>query len=530
MFPKASLLALSFIAAVYGQQVGTNTAEVHPKLPSQVCTKSGCTNQNTAIVLDANWRWLHTTTGYTNCYTGNSWDATLCPDGVTCAKNCAVDGADYSGTYGITTSGNALTIKFKTGSNVGSRVYLLQTDTAYQMFKLLNQEFTFDVDMSNLPCGLNGALYLSQMDQDGGLSKYPNNKAGAKYGTGYCDSQCPHDIKFINGEANVAGWSGSASDPNAGAGNYGTCCAEMDIWEANNAAAAYTPHPCSTTGQTRCSGTDCGDDSQRYSGLCDKDGCDFNSYRMGNKNFLGKSKTVDTSRKFTVVTQFITSDGTSNGDLTEIRRLYVQDGKVIQNSAVNIPGMDPVNSVTDKFCAQQKTAFGDTNYFSTKGGLKSMGTSLKAGMVLSMSVWDDHAASMLWLDSNYPTGGDPTKPGVARGACDPQSGVPTTVESQAASASVTFSNIKWGDLNSTFTGTPATPSGPSSSSSVSSSSHSSSVPPSSSHSSSAPPTQTSSTGTAAQWAQCGGIGFSGPTACASPYTCHVLNPYYSQCY
>jgi cellulose 1,4-beta-cellobiosidase len=68
------------------------------------------------------------------------------------------------------------------------------------MFKLKNQEFTFDVDMSNLGCGLNGALYFVEMDADGGKSKYANNKAGAKYGTGYCDSQCPHDIKFIGGE------------------------------------------------------------------------------------------------------------------------------------------------------------------------------------------------------------------------------------------------------------------------------------------------------------------------------------------
>lgn len=60
-------------------------------------------------------------------------------------------------------------------------------------------EFTFDVDVSNLPCGLNGALYFSEMDADGGLSKYPTNKAGAQYGTGYCDSQCPRDLKFING-------------------------------------------------------------------------------------------------------------------------------------------------------------------------------------------------------------------------------------------------------------------------------------------------------------------------------------------
>jgi cellulose 1,4-beta-cellobiosidase len=204
MFNKASLLFFSFIAAVYGQQVGTQTAETHPKMSWQKCTASGCTAQaNGAVVLDANWRWLHTTSGYTNCYTGNSWNTTLCPDGKTCAQNCALDGADDSGTYGISTSGNALTLKFVTqssGKNIGSRVYLMQDESTYQMFKLLNQEFTFDVDVSNLPCGLNGALYFSEMDADGGLSKYSGNKAGAKYGTGYCDSQCPRDLKFINGE------------------------------------------------------------------------------------------------------------------------------------------------------------------------------------------------------------------------------------------------------------------------------------------------------------------------------------------
>lgn len=43
------------------------------------------------------------------------------------------------------------------------------------------------------------------MDADGGEAKYSGNKAGAKYGTGYCDSQCPRDLKFINGEVSIIG-------------------------------------------------------------------------------------------------------------------------------------------------------------------------------------------------------------------------------------------------------------------------------------------------------------------------------------
>ena len=141
----------------------------------------------------------------TNCYTGNKWDTSICSSNTACAANCALDGADYTGTYGITAGGNSLQLKFVTkgqySTNIGSRTYLMQDDSTYQIFKLgANTEFTFDVDLSNLPCGLNGALYFVAMDADGGLAKYPTNKAGAKYGTGYCDAQCPRDLKFINGE------------------------------------------------------------------------------------------------------------------------------------------------------------------------------------------------------------------------------------------------------------------------------------------------------------------------------------------
>ncbi|KAG7086412.1 hypothetical protein E1B28_002367 [Marasmius oreades] len=459
MFPKASLLSLALLAiGALGQQVGTQQAESHPKFSWSKCAAGGsCTTQQASVVLDSNWRWLHSTKDLTNCYTGNTWDSTLCPDDTTCAQNCALDGADYSGTYGITTSGNALTLKFVTQSqqkNIGSRVYLMDTsDAKYQTFNLLNQEFTFDVDMSNLPCGLNGALYFVSMDADGGMAKSTNNKAGAKYGTGYCDTQCPHDLKFINGQANVEGWQPSSTDPNAGSGTFGTCCNEMDIWEANMNGAAFTPHVCRGTsgGQTKCSGTDCGDSpDHRYDGLCDKDGCDFNSFRMGDTSFLGPGKTVNTNSKITVVTQFLTSNNSTSGTLSEIRRVYVQNGQVIQNSKTNIAGMDSFDSVTDAFCNAQKTAFGDTNSFEDRGGLAAMGQAFAKGMVLVMSLWDDHEAGMLWLDSNYPLDKSPSTPGVARGTCDSASGDPQTVESQHASASVVFSNVKVGPIGSTF--------------------------------------------------------------------------------
>ena len=175
---------------------------------------------------------------FVNCYDGNEWDPKLCPDAATCTDNCAIDGVDkvdWTGTYGITGDKTGITVKFVTkgpySTNIGSRVYLLdESEDKYKMFYLKNKEFTFDVDVSQLPCGLNGALYFVEMAEDGGLSD--TNEAGAAYGTGYCDAQCPHDMKWIDGEANCEDWVPSDNDVNSGAGHYGACCIEMDIWEA----------------------------------------------------------------------------------------------------------------------------------------------------------------------------------------------------------------------------------------------------------------------------------------------------------
>ena len=452
------LVVAAILAAVNGQQVGTNTPENHPPLTIQSCTGSGsCQTEQKSVVVDSNWRWTHKVSATQNCYTGNTWDRSLCPDGVTCAQNCALDGADYRGTYGVTSSGSSLRLGFVThgpySTNIGSRLYLLDSESEYKLFKLKNREFTFDVDVSNLPCGLNGALYFVEMDADGGMSRFPANKAGAKFGTGYCDAQCPHDLKFINGEANCEDWVPSATDKNSGTGRYGTCCTEMDVWESNSISTAYTPHVCTVQGQTRCEGADCGDTNkgQRHTGVCDKDGCDFNPYRLGDKTFFGPSPnfTIDTTKPFTVVTQFITTDGTDNGDLTDIRRIWIQNGKVIMSDNVTVGGQQ-YNSVTDDFCNAQKKEFGDPNDYEKRGGHKTMSAALDHGMVLVMSLWDDHDVNMLWLDSNYPPDKPASDPGVARGTCPTTSGKPADVESQHPDASVTYSNIKYGALGSTY--------------------------------------------------------------------------------
>jgi cellulose 1,4-beta-cellobiosidase len=435
------------------QSAGTMTAERHPALTFSECDVNGCSPKQGAVTIDANWRWTHSTSGSTNCYTGNAWDSSLCPDAATCTANCVIEGADseYQNTYGVKAAASTLELDFVTqgqySKNIGSRTYLMDSDESYMLFKLKNKEFTYTVDDSNLGCGLNGALYFVQMDADGGKAKYGN--AGAKYGTGYCDAQCPHDLKFINGQANSEGWKPSDTDPNAGTGKYGSCCTEIDIWEANSKSSAFTMHACDADGQTRCSGTECGDNGpDRFKGMCDKNGCDIQSYRLGEKTFFGpgSSFTIDSTKPVTVTTQFITDDNTDSGKLVEVKQLYHQGGKTIEHPIYTVNG-NKHNTITDEYCADWVAETQDGTTFAAKGGMSTMDSALEAGVVLVMSLWDDHYANMLWLDSIYPVGSE--APGSARGSCASTSGVPADVEEQSPNSKVIFSDIKYGPIGST---------------------------------------------------------------------------------
>ena len=379
---KVAICTILLTSYVLTQGVGNDKKENSPSLNLYTCTKaSGCSSKPKKLTIDANWRWVHNKGGYENCYTGDSWNTTYCSDPKECAKNCVVDGADYEGTYGVTASNNNddVTLKFKVNDNVGSRLFMLDDNGEYFNFKLNNKEFSFDVELNTLECGMNAALYFVEMDKDGQKSEY--NAAGSSRGTTYCDAQCPHDLKFINGEGNTLNWQ---TDKIGNFGKYGVCCAEMDIFEANRWAQAFTTHPCAVKGEQRCEGKECGDNrsNQRYDGVCDKDGCDNNVYRYGETKFFGPGSeySIDTTKKFTVVTQFITNDGTDNGELTEIRRKYVQNGNVVENPSVKV-GDKSFNSITDEFCDAQKDAFTETNMRKKIGGLKTMGEAHQRGMV-----------------------------------------------------------------------------------------------------------------------------------------------------
>ena len=114
MLSKTLALA-SLLGMAVAQQAGKETTETHPKMTWSKCSSGGsCSSQSGEVTIDSNWRWVHDKNGYSNCYDGNTWNSTICKDNKSCASNCALDGANYPSTYGASTSGNALTLKFVT--------------------------------------------------------------------------------------------------------------------------------------------------------------------------------------------------------------------------------------------------------------------------------------------------------------------------------------------------------------------------------------------------------------------------------
>jgi len=191
----------------------------------------------------------------------------------------------------------------------------------------------------------------------------------------------------------------------------------------------------------------------RFKGVCDKNGCDIQPHRLGVHNFFGPGSDfqIDSTQPVTVTTQFITNDGTDHGKLVEVKQFYTQKGKTIEHPMYSVNG-NTHNTITDDYCNDWVATTQDGTNFEEKGGLGAVEKAIDAGVVLVMSLWDDHYANMLWLDSTYPV--DSTDPGALRGYCSTDSGKPTDVESAQANAHVIFSDIKFGPIGSTTDSTP----------------------------------------------------------------------------
>merc|ERR1711862_799661 len=83
---------------------------------------------------------------------------------------CVLEGVSkdkYENTYGVQQIQDGVKVKFVTqheyGTNVGSRLYVMDDDDKYKLFYLKNREFSFEVDVSELQCGMNGAVINAYM-------------------------------------------------------------------------------------------------------------------------------------------------------------------------------------------------------------------------------------------------------------------------------------------------------------------------------------------------------------------------------
>jgi len=208
----------------------------------------------------------------------------------------------------VSASGSQITI------GKGPRFYLANScassfgPTVFSAVKVLGGSITFTVDISKIGCGENAAFYLLSM---------PASSAGSN-GDYYCDANCVG----------------------------GSCCTEMDLFEANRHAIQITPHHCTSA----------------TSG-CDAGGCARNTQSISKGFGPDSTFTINSASPFTVKISF-------NGNpLTSITSVISQSSKSI-------------TLTHDGGCGS--------------GYLSAVGTMLGQGMVPTWSFW---SGSMGWLDS-----------------------------------------------------------------------------------------------------------------------------------
>merc|ERR1719203_134537 len=218
---------------------------------------------------------------------------------------------------GGTVSGGNLTLRHNSGYTLFSEFADSWEPSNIAQLKVLGKLLRFTVDLSDVGCACNLALYLISspaLDWNGMPSPGTDRGGQPPY---YCD-------------ANEVG---------------GQWCPEIDIMEANNHAFQATPHKCD-------------EPANGHYTSCDRAGCEQSTRELKGAYGPGKEYTIDTRQPFEVQTEFLEAAGVFSGMKTSLR----QDGRqvVLDHSSCKA---DYLASLSDALAAGMSlriTYWGDT--------------------------------------------------------------------------------------------------------------------------------------------------------------------------
>jgi len=210
-----------------------------------------------------------------------------CVNNINVGDLTVTDGG-YTGPYpfaggGLKVSGTTTTLNHNSGGFVAGECDTGYKPTTPKRWTLLGRSLSFDVNLANVGCACNLALYLVQMP----AYNSSNTADPTSCGNYYCDA-------------------------NKVCGIY---CPEFDIMEANNRAFQTTPHKCNAP-------------SGNYYSSCDGGGCGQNVIRINSNAYgPGGSFTINTQSEFSVNIYFGLN---SNGQLNSVTTTLSQSGRNFQ--------------------------------------------------------------------------------------------------------------------------------------------------------------------------------------------------------
>ncbi len=134
----------------------------------------------------------------------------------------------------------------------------------------------------------------------------------------------------------------------------------------------------------RCHGTKGSDNGEdRFSGVCDKNGCDIHAWRFGVRDFYGPGDKfkVNSAKPVSITIQFLTDDDTDSGTVNKFKQFHTQNGKTVEHPRCTVNGK-PHKTISDEMCADWVAETKDGTNFLAMGGMGAVDTVFKNGAVL----------------------------------------------------------------------------------------------------------------------------------------------------